>query len=139
MDLSAVHSQSPALCDDARTRPLGAHEPAAPARELDLAPETLERFSIRVPKDPDTLPRILKQGPEAVGYYVSFRTDPQHWGVYLREAGVRALKEEYHRIIWRDLGKYVDKPMDDVVDRIGDSPVPGYPPPHPRVPPPRDH
>ena len=118
MDLSAFRSQFPALCDDARMRTLGAHEPAAPARELDLAPETLETFSIRVPKDPDTLPRILKQGPEAVGYYVSFRTDPQHWGVYLREAGVRALKEEYHRIIWRDLGKYVDKPMDDVVDRI---------------------
>ena len=118
MDLGSFKAQFPALCDDARMRTLGAHEPADGARELDLTPEALESFTVPAPKDPGTLPAMLKQGPEAVAYYVSFRTDPARFGIYLRPGGVKALKEEYHRIIWRDLGKYADKPIEDVVDRI---------------------
>ena len=118
MDLTSFKVQHPALCDAARMQALGAHEPAPGAREFDLSPEKLESFSIAAPKDPGTLPGMLKEGPEAVAYYVSFRTDPDRFGTYLREAGVKALKEEYHRIIWRDLGKYADKPIEDVADRI---------------------
>ncbi len=36
----------------------------------------------------------------------------------MREAALRALKEEYHRIVWRDLGKYADRNVDDVAERI---------------------
>jgi hypothetical protein len=61
---------------------------------------------------------MLKLGPEAVAFYVSFRLSPKRWGVYIREGGLRALKEEYHRIIWRDLGKYADKNVDDVADKV---------------------
>ncbi len=118
MDLSSFKAQFPALCDDARMRTLGAHEPVPGAKELDLSSEAAEKFSIATPKDPGTLPAMLKQGPEAVAYYVSFRTDPERFGIYVRAGGARALKEEYHRIIWRDLGKYADKPIDDVADRI---------------------
>src|SRR5437879_11673521 len=118
MDLASFKAQYPALCDAARMRTLGANEPVPGARELDLSPETLGSFSIASAKDPGTLPAMLKQGPEAVAYYVSFRTVQQRFGIYLRPGGVKALKEEYHRIIWRDLGKYADKPIEDVVDRI---------------------
>jgi hypothetical protein len=61
---------------------------------------------------------MLKIGPEAVAFYVSFRLAPDQWGVYIREGALRALKEEYHRIIWRDLGKYADKNVDDVADKV---------------------
>jgi len=118
MDLREFRDRFPQMCDGARMRALGAHEPVPAARELELAGDALDTFSVSGPKDPNTLPAMLKQGPEAVAYYVSFRTDPQRFGIYLREAGVKALKEEYHRIIWRDLGKYADKPIDDVADRI---------------------
>src|SRR2546425_3192288 len=118
MDLASFQAQYPTLCEAARMRTLGAHEPAPLAREIDLSPETLESFSIGSPKDPGTLPAMLKQGPEAVAYYVSFRSAPDRFGMYVREGGVKALQEEYHRIIWRDLGKYADKPIEDVASRI---------------------
>ncbi len=116
MDLSAFRTAYPALGDEARLRALGAAEPSSDARLL--PPEALDSFSVAGPKDPGTLPAILKAGPEAVARYVSFRMSPDRWGVYLRESGVKGLKEEYHRIIWRDLGKYADKPIDDVAERI---------------------
>src|SRR2546425_1696189 len=99
-------------------RALGAREPAPGAKEFDMSPEALEAFSVGTPKDSGTLPAMLKQGPEAVAYYVSFRTDPERFGIFVRGGGLKALKEEYHRIIWRDLGKYADKPIDDVAERI---------------------
>src|SRR5437879_12886129 len=104
MDLTSFKAQFPALCDDARMRTLGAHEPADGARELDLTPEALESFTVPTPKDPGTLPAILKLGPEAVAYYVSFRTDPQRFGIYLRPGGVKALDDEFHPLIWGPRG-----------------------------------
>jgi len=61
---------------------------------------------------------MLKMGPEAVAFYVSFRLVPDRWGIYVREGALRALKEEYHRIIWRDLGKYADRNVDDVAEKV---------------------
>src|SRR2546428_260796 len=61
---------------------------------------------------------MLKMGPEAVAFYVSFRLVPNRWGIYIREGGLRALKEEYHRIIWRDLGKYADRNVDDIAEKV---------------------
>ena len=116
MDLGSFRARFPALCDDARLSALGARGPAEGAREL--LPEALESFSAAGAKDPDALSKMLEAGPEAVAWYDSFRLEPERWGVYLREGGVQALKEEYHRIIWRDLGKYAEGPTDDVADRI---------------------
>lgn len=62
-----------------------------------------------VPKDPDTLPAMLKRGAEAVGFYLSFRLSDR-WGVYLRRPALVGLKDEYHRIIMRDLKGYMDLP-----------------------------
>ena len=88
------------------------------ARELPLNAETLQSFEVTIPKDPSALVNMLKRGPEAVGWYHSFRRGGVRWGVYLHEPGLRALREEYHRIIWRDLGKYADKDVADVAKRI---------------------
>ena len=118
MDLTSFRAEFPALCNDVKMRALGAREPAPGAKEFDMSPEALEAFSVGTPKDSGTLPAMLKQGPEAVAYYVSFRTDPERFGIFVRGGGLKALKEEYHRIIWRDLGKYADKPIDDVAERI---------------------
>src|SRR5436305_13592392 len=88
------------------------------ARSFDLASEKLSTFRVEAAKDPAALPDMLKLGPEAVSFYVRFRLAPERWGVYIRQGGLRALKEEYHRIIWRDLGKYADKNVDDVADKV---------------------
>src|SRR5207245_7274372 len=85
---------------------------------FDMSAETLTAFRIESPKDTATLPNMLKIGPEAVAFYVSFRLAPDRWGIYIREGALRALKEEYHRIIWRDLGKYADQNVDDVAEKV---------------------
>ncbi len=96
----------------------GAPPPLASARELSLTAESLQSFEVGIPKDPNAVPNMLKRGAEAIGWYLSFRLDPDRWGIYLHEPGLRALKEEYHRIIWRDLGKYADRNVDDIANRI---------------------
>ncbi len=88
------------------------------ARRFELTAENLSAYQAAVPKDLATLPSMLKIGPEAVAFYVSFRLKPETWGVYVREGALRALKEEYHRIIWRDLGKYADRNVDDVAEKV---------------------
>ena len=88
------------------------------ARPFELTAENLSALRVEVPKDPNTLPGMLKIGAEAAAFYVSFRLTPDRWGIYVREGALRALKEEYHRIIWRDLGKYADRNVDDVADKV---------------------
>jgi hypothetical protein len=53
--------------------------------------------------------------------------------VYIREAALRALQEEYHRIVWRDLGKYADRDVSDVAQQIEYSLVLDYLLTHHRV------
>lgn len=88
------------------------------ARPFPMDAESLSSFHVERPKDPNTLPDMLRLGPEAVAFYVSFRLEPERWGVYLREAGLRSLQEEYHRILWRDLGKYADREIGDIAERV---------------------
>ena len=88
------------------------------ARPFELTADALSAYRAEVAKDPATLPAMLKLGPEAVAFYASFRLVPDRWGIYVREAALRALKEEYHRIIWRDLGKYADRNVDDVAEKV---------------------
>ena len=88
------------------------------ARSFELSAENLSSYRAQVPKDVGTLPAMLKLGPEAVAFYVSFRLAPDRWGIYVREGALRALKEEYHRIIWRDLGKYADQNVDDIAEKV---------------------
>jgi hypothetical protein len=88
------------------------------ARPFGLTAENLSAFRVDTPKDPNTLPNMLKMGAEAAAFYVSFRLTADRWGIYVRQGALRALKEEYHRIIWRDLGKYADRNVDDVADKV---------------------
>lgn len=88
------------------------------ARPFELTSENLASYRSNVPKDQNAVPNMLKMGPEAVAFYVSFRLAPDAWGIYLREAALRALQEEYHRIVWRDLGKYADKDVSAEAERI---------------------
>jgi len=119
-DLSAFASAHPEFCDPKAVRVPG--HGAVPslegARAFELTAEALSAYRVGVPKDPATLPSMLKMGPEAVAFYVSFRLVPDRWGIYVREGALRALKEEYHRIIWRDLGKYADRNVDDVAEKV---------------------
>ncbi|MGQ0797383.1 MAG: hypothetical protein ACT4OI_05935 [Methanobacteriota archaeon] len=88
------------------------------ARPFELTADALASYRVETPKDPKALPEMLKLGPEAVAFYVSFRLAPAAWGVYVREAALRALQEEYHRIVWRDLGKYADRDVSAEAERI---------------------
>ncbi len=113
-------SRFPAFCDPASVRVpgLGPLPSLEGARPFDMSAEGLGSFRVDAPKDPDALPNMIKQGPEAVAFYVSFRLAPDRWGIYLRSRGVKALQEEYHRILWRDLGKYADRDVSDVAERV---------------------
>jgi len=119
-DPSKFAATHPAFCDPKTIRVPGYGQvpPLEGARPFELTPENLSTYRVEVAKDATALPAMLKLGPEAVAFYVSFRLAPERWGVYIREGGLRALKEEYHRIIWRDLGKYADKNVDDVADKV---------------------
>jgi hypothetical protein len=119
-DLSAFASAHPEFCDSKSVRVPGhgAVPPLEGARPFELTADALSAYRVDVPKDPAALPSMLKLGPEAIAFYVSFRLVPNRWGIYVREAALRALKDEYHRIIWRDLGKYADKNIDDIADRV---------------------
>ncbi len=119
-DLNGFASRFPGFCDPASVRVpgLGACPSLEGARPFALTAENLGSFHMDEPKDADALANMIKQGPEAVAFYVSFRLAPDRWGVYLRPRGIRALQEEYHRILWRDLGKYADRDVTDVAERV---------------------
>ena len=135
MDFSGFTASHPEFCDPKAVRVPG-HEalpPLAGARPFELTPDNLDTYRVGVPKDANTLPAMLKMGPEAVAFYVSFRLAPDRWGIYIREGALRALKEEYHRIIWRDLGKYADRNVDDVAEKVETTLVLDYLLAHTRV------
>ncbi len=119
-DLRDFAAAYPQFCDRAAVRVpgLGSVPPLEAARPLEMTAETLAGFHVEVSKDSEALPSMIKTGPEAVAFYVSFRLEPDRWGVYIREAALRTLREEYHRILWRDLGKYADRNVDDVAERV---------------------
>jgi hypothetical protein len=119
-DYADFASRHPEFCDPDSIRVPGhGRLPATEtARPFPLTAEHLDSFRPEVPKDPTTLPAMLKIGPEAVAFYASFRLAPDRWGIFIREAGLQALKEEYHRIIWRDLGKYADRNVDDIAQKV---------------------
>ncbi len=119
-DLRSFASSFPQASDPSviRVPGLGALPSLAAARPFDLSAENLSSFRVDAPKDPEALPSMIRQGPEAVAFYVSFRLLPDRWGVYLRPRGIKALQEEYHRILWRDLGKYADRDVTDVAERV---------------------
>jgi len=119
-DLANFASAHPEWCDPkvVRVPGHGGLPSLEGARPFELSADRLAEYRPEVPKDPNALPSMLKLGPEAVAFYVSFRLAPDAWGIYIREAALRTLKEEYHRIIWRDLGKYADRNVDDVAERI---------------------
>lgn len=119
-DLRVFASAHPEFCDPASVRVpgLGALPSLEDARPLEMTAEALGAFRVDAPKDPNAIAGMLKQGAEAASFYVSFRLAPDRWGVYLRSGGVKALQEEYHRILWRDLGKYADRDVSDVAQRV---------------------
>src|SRR3989449_6087291 len=132
-DLSAFATAHPEFCDSKSVRVPG--HGAVPslegARPFELTADALSAYRVDTPKDPATLPNMLKMGAEAVAFYVSFRLLPDRWGIYVREGALRALKEEYHRIIWRDLGKDADQNVDDVAEKSEKTLVLEYPLAHP--------
>ncbi len=119
-DPAGFASAYPDFCDPTKVQVpgLGTLPSLEGARPFPLTADHLAEYRAEVPKDPNTLPAMLRHGPEAVAFYVSFRLAPDRWGIYVREASFRTLKEEYHRILWRDLGKYADQNVDDIAERV---------------------
>ena len=104
-DPATFRAQHPELCDTAKVRVpgLGDLPPTDGATPFD-GELVLPMAQV---KDPDTLPNMLKQGPEACGFYVSFRLSDR-WGLFIKRPALVALKEEFARIILRALKGYRD-------------------------------
>src|SRR3990170_2300796 len=107
IDVATFRTDHPEFCDAAKIRVPGIGTP--PPNDDSVPFEGKVSVLAGVPKDPNTLPAMLKQGPEACGFYLSFRLSDR-WGLYFRKGALVALKEEYHRIIMRDLKGYMAKP-----------------------------
>jgi hypothetical protein len=105
MNPATFREEHPEFCDAAKIRipGVGALPPTEGATRFD-GELTLPLAAV---KDANTLPNMLKHGPEACGFYVSFRLSPS-WGVYVRRPALVALKDEYQRIILRDLKGYMN-------------------------------
>lgn len=134
-DPVAFAASFPELClpADVRVPGLGVLPDLRASARLELTADALASFRVDVPKDPNALPNMLRQGPEAVAFYASFRLAGDRWGIHIRAPALRAVKEEFHRIVWRDLGKYADRDISDIVDRIEYSLVLDYLLAHNRV------
>ncbi|HKZ63461.1 MAG TPA: hypothetical protein VJ400_03360 [Thermoplasmata archaeon] len=105
-DAATFRADHPEYCDPAAVRVpgLGASPPTEGATEFGGDFTALAG----IPKDPGTIPGLLKQGPEAAGFYRSFRI-ADRWGLYLRPASLVAIREEFDRIIMRALKGYMEK------------------------------
>src|SRR3989449_10416810 len=115
-DFGGFASAHPEFCDPNAVRVPGhARVPLLDAaRQFELSADSLSAYRVDAPKDPTTLPSMLKMGPEAVAFYVRFRLGPHRWGIYIREGGLRAPKEKHHRSAWRGLGNYAGRNVDDI-------------------------
>lgn len=118
----SFRADHPEFCDPATVRVpgLGSCPPTSSATPFDGDVSAFRG----VAKDPNTLPDMLKRGPEAAGFYVSFRL-AEKWGIFLRRPAVVAIKEEFHRMIMRDLKGYMEKApgyegasVEDLVDQM---------------------
>src|SRR5207247_10999245 len=118
-DPSKFAATHPAFCDPKTIRVPGYGQvpPLEGARPFELTPENLSTYRVKVAKDTTAHPAMLKLGPEAVAFYVSFRLAPVRWGVYIRAGGLRALKEDYQQINCSDLGKYADTHVEQVAHK----------------------
>ncbi len=122
VDPATFRKEHPDYCDAAKLRApgVGGVPPTAGA----VAFEGVVSVLAAVPRDPNTLSGMLKSGPEACGFYLSFRLTDR-WGLYFRKGSLVALKEEYHLIIMRDLRGYMAKPegyagvpIDELVNQL---------------------
>src|SRR2546426_9071626 len=107
VDPANFRNAHPELCEPAKVRVPGIGSP--PATDGAVPFEGDLTILAGIPKDANTIPGMLKQGPEACGFYLSFRLSDR-WGLYLRKGRLVALKDEYDRIIRRDLKGYMAKP-----------------------------
>src|SRR2546426_1268907 len=103
VDPGTYRDAHPEFCDAAKVRVPGIGAPPPIEGATPFTGELGLPWSVA--KDGGTLPAMLKRGREACGFYFSFRLSDR-WGLYLRRPAVVALKEEFHRIIMRDLKGY---------------------------------
>src|SRR3990172_11734426 len=109
-DARTFRAEHPEFCDPAKIRVPGLG--SAPPTEGEMPFDGAASALAGVLKDPGTLPGLLKLGPEAAGFYRSFRFgDP--WGIFLRRGAVVAIKEEFHRMIMRALKGHMDRAPGD--------------------------
>jgi len=121
-DAATFRAEHPEFCDPAKVRVPGLGPP--PSTDGAVAFDGEATALAGVTKDPATLPGLLKQGPEAAGFYLSFRL-ANPWGIFLRRGAVVAIKEEFHRMIMRALKGYMDRapgyegaPVEALVDQM---------------------
>jgi hypothetical protein len=113
VDPATFAREFPACCTPAGIRipNLNTAPPRVTAKHrLEKSEAGLEKLGQGAARDPAAVPEFIKTGPEALAHYRSFRLG-EPWGIFVREAGLVGLREEIHRIIYRDLGRTVEKPL----------------------------
>src|SRR2546430_4085316 len=97
-DLSRFAASHPELCNPSvvRVPGLGTLPALEGARPFELSAENLAAFRVETPKDPSTLPAMLKVGPEAVALYASFPPPPPARGAYIPRRALLPLRDDYH-------------------------------------------
>src|SRR6266571_4942568 len=91
-ELAGFAAAHPEFCDPKAVRVPGhgTMPSLEGGRPFELTADALSAYRAEVPKDPATLPAMLKLGPEAVAFYASFRLAPDRWGIYVREAAAES-------------------------------------------------
>src|SRR5438132_11505384 len=95
-DLSSFASSYPQFCDPNKVRVpgYGTTPTVDGARPFELSAENQSAVRVQSPKDPATLPNMLKMGPEAGAFYVSNRLATVRCSIYIRPVGLLTTKNE---------------------------------------------
>src|SRR2546428_11373018 len=95
-DFGGFASAHPEFCDPNAVRVPGhTRVPLLDAaRPFELSADSLSAYRVDAPKDPTTLPNMLRMGPEAASVSLSFPLVPHRVGNYIPPGGLPALTGE---------------------------------------------
>lgn len=102
VDLQSFRDKHPELCPADRLRVPGLNQRAeAEAAEVGGWEEAYKEVMVGNPwEEPPTVRKLMEAfGAEAFGYYLSFRLDPERWGLHLRGKAIVGFAREVLRVL----------------------------------------
>lgn len=101
MDFATFREAHPDLCGEGLLPPGLGSPPGDPGRLVSGWEEAYDALEARQPwENPPVVRKLMEvEGAEAFGSYLSFRTDPEHWGISLRGGPLIGLAKEVLRVL----------------------------------------